>query len=138
MGPVMPLIDIGDLQLSNSKGAKQTELFKAIREKIVEQLWPIGGKLPSTRKLAEELSLSRNTVTNTYEQLVAEGYIESRAGSGFYVCIELPEAYLPAPIAHSAQQSSIPPYNNDGAFASGVPDLNLISDKKMATPTTAT
>ncbi|WP_237359586.1 PLP-dependent aminotransferase family protein [Vibrio marisflavi] len=126
----MPLIDIGDLQLSNSKGAKQTELFKAIREKIVEQLWPIGGKLPSTRKLAEELSLSRNTVTNTYEQLVAEGYIESRAGSGFYVCIELPEAYLPAPIAHSAQQSSIPPYNNDGAFASGVPDLNLFPIKK--------
>lgn len=42
-------------------------------------------RLPSTRKMAEELKISRNIMIEVYEQLIAEGYLESRVGSGTYV-----------------------------------------------------
>ena len=73
----MQSIEIGDLQLAKDLGAKQVQLFQAIRAKIVDQLWPKGGKLPSTRVLAKELSLSRNTVMYAYDQLVAEGILKA-------------------------------------------------------------
>jgi GntR family transcriptional regulator/MocR family aminotransferase len=41
-----------------------------------------GERLPSTRQLAEQLGVSRGTVVDVYEQLLAEGYVESTAGSG--------------------------------------------------------
>lgn len=90
----MQPIDVGDLQLSEQYDTRQTALFHAVREKIVQDLWSKGSKLPSTRKLAVELSVSRNTVIYAYEQLVTEGYIESRKGSGFYVSVEQPEHFL--------------------------------------------
>ncbi|NVJ57273.1 MAG: winged helix-turn-helix transcriptional regulator, partial [Vibrionaceae bacterium] len=85
----MTPIEIGDLALNQGKATLQEQLFHAIRSKIVAHLWPLGGKLPSTRKMAGELALSRNTVIAAYEQLAAEGYIESRRSSGFYVAVEL-------------------------------------------------
>lgn len=90
----MQPIDVGDLQLDEQHDTRQTALFHAIREKIVRDLWSKGSKLPSTRKLAVELSVSRNTVIYAYEQLVIEGYIESKQGSGFYVSVEQPEHFL--------------------------------------------
>jgi GntR family transcriptional regulator/MocR family aminotransferase len=47
--------------------------------------------------MAEQLSVSRNTVLNAYEQLLAEGYLEAKAGSGTYVAQVLPEQLLAAP-----------------------------------------
>ena len=44
-----------------------------------------GSRLPSTRAYADELGLSRGTVTAAFDQLVAEGYLFSRAGSGTHV-----------------------------------------------------
>ncbi len=123
MDPVLQLIDIGDLTLSNGKGSRQDKLFDAIRDKIVQQLWHKGGKLPSTRKLAVELSLGRNTVTSAYEQLVAEGYLESRQGSGFYVAVELPEQYLPFLTAKEKTTTPAPIQDINSPFAPGVPDL---------------
>lgn len=42
-------------------------------------------KLPSTRSLAQSLKVSRTTIVNAYEQLMSEGYLKSRAGSGYIV-----------------------------------------------------
>lgn len=95
----MALIDIGDLQLDDKTTTKQTALFEAIRNKIVAQLWGKGLKLPSTRKLAQELNLSRNTVIHAYEQLHAEGYLESRIGSGYFVALELPDQFVATSVA---------------------------------------
>lgn len=53
-----------------------------------------GMKLPSTRALAEELNVSRNTILNAYRQLMAEGYIESVQGSGTYVARISPDVLL--------------------------------------------
>ena len=58
---------------------------------------PAGGtRLPSTRELAADLGVSRNTVMNAFRQLLSEGYIEGRAGSGTYVTDFLPEDLLQA------------------------------------------
>ncbi|MEF1172386.1 PLP-dependent aminotransferase family protein [Vibrio sinaloensis] len=126
MDPVLTPIDSGDLTLSCKNSSLQQQLFQAIRSKVVSHLWPLGGKLPSTRKLALELSISRNTVIAAYEQLVAEGYLESRPGSGFFVAVELPEHYLnvkdrspksPAPSACRERPLLNQP------FSPGIPDL---------------
>ena len=44
-----------------------------------------GSRMPSLRKCSQELQLSRTTVENAYLQLAAEGYIISKAQSGYYV-----------------------------------------------------
>ncbi|ANU38757.1 PLP-dependent aminotransferase family protein [Vibrio scophthalmi] len=131
MSRISPHIDIGDLCLPESNATLQARLFHAIRDKIVHGLWPLAGKLPSTRKLALELNLSRNTVIATYEQLLCEGYIESQRGSGFYVSLELPEHYLntkntaDTPASHSKLKQDI-----NRSFAPGIPDLTQFPLKK--------
>ena len=50
-----------------------------------------GRKIPSTRNLASELKVSRITVLCAFQQLSAEGYIESSAGSGTYVARSIPD-----------------------------------------------
>ncbi|WP_249199172.1 PLP-dependent aminotransferase family protein [Photobacterium sp. GJ3] len=119
------LIEIGDLTLATQTGSRQERLFHAIRDKIVGNLWPTGGKLPSTRHLAQELKLSRNTVTAAYEQLVAEGYIDSRQGSGFYVAVELPEHFITAGANRHSRQPvpAVKRTDLNLPFAPGVPDL---------------
>ena len=60
-------------------------LYESLRQAILDLRLPPGGRLPSSRELATDLSLSRNTVSSAFDQLIAEGYIEARAGSGCYV-----------------------------------------------------
>jgi GntR family transcriptional regulator/MocR family aminotransferase len=60
-------------------------LYEAIRQAILSQQLPPGTRLPSTRELAGDLGLSRNTVLSTFEALLAEGYILARPGSGTFV-----------------------------------------------------
>ena len=62
------------------------QIYAAIRRDIEEGSITCGEKLPSTRLLAANLSVSRFTVDLAYGQLVSEGYIQARAGSGFFVC----------------------------------------------------
>ena len=61
------------------------QLDTQLRQAIVSQRLPAGTRLPATRKLAQELGVSRITVQNTYEQLIAEGYLMSVGRSGTYV-----------------------------------------------------
>lgn len=64
-----------------------------IRQKLVEAvtsgIFPPEQRLPSSRKLAEQLSVARNTVVLVYEQLIDEGYLVSRERSGIYVNEEI-------------------------------------------------
>ncbi|MGL5354516.1 MAG: PLP-dependent aminotransferase family protein, partial [Clostridium sp.] len=53
----------------------------------------VGTKLPSIRLLSQNLNLSKTTIENSYQQLLSEGYIESRPRSGLYVC-KLEEDFL--------------------------------------------
>jgi GntR family transcriptional regulator / MocR family aminotransferase len=71
---------------------------------LTGQLAP-GTKLPSSRTLAEDLDIARNTVLRVYDQLTAEGYVLSTTGSGTYVADTRPDtaAVRPRALAHPAQ-----------------------------------
>jgi GntR family transcriptional regulator/MocR family aminotransferase len=60
------------------------QLYEEIKTDIVTHR-RVGDKLPSIRALAHELNVSKTTVESAYSQLYAEGYIESRERSGYYV-----------------------------------------------------
>ncbi|WP_042301850.1 PLP-dependent aminotransferase family protein [Paraburkholderia kururiensis] len=55
------------------------------RRRIEERVFRPGMRMPSIRKLALDKGVSRFTVVEAYERLVAQGYLDSRRGSGFYV-----------------------------------------------------
>ena len=63
----------------------QRQLYAEIRGAILHGRLSPGARLPSTRVLAADLGLSRNTVAGAFDQLLAEGYLEGRVGSGTYV-----------------------------------------------------
>ena len=70
---------------SKDKMPLYEQLYLKIRGLITEGELVEGEKLPSERALAANLQISRNTVTLAYEQLYAEGYVEVRPQSGYYV-----------------------------------------------------
>ena len=55
------------------------------RRRIDERVFRPGMRMPSIRKLALDKGVSRFTVVEAYERLLAHGYLDSRRGSGFYV-----------------------------------------------------
>ena len=62
------------------------QIYKYIKKDIQDGGLPFKKRLPSTRKLAKFLQVSRTTVDMAYEQLVSEGYIEAVPCKGFFVC----------------------------------------------------
>ncbi|MBF2004651.1 GntR family transcriptional regulator [Chlorogloeopsis fritschii PCC 9212] len=62
-----------------------SQLFNQIRFAIASRQYPPGYKLPSTRALAMQTGLHRNTISKVYRQLEDDGLVESLAGSGIYV-----------------------------------------------------
>jgi DNA-binding transcriptional MocR family regulator len=70
------------------------QLYKRLRGAILAGQLARGARLPSTRTLASELGISRTTTALAYEQLLLEGFLESRVGQGTVVSRELPTDLL--------------------------------------------
>src|SRR5678815_1816546 len=87
MGPIaMPIATLNMVRVDRrQKAPLQSQLYKQIRELIVSGQLKAGLRLPSTRDLVGQLSVSRNTIVYALDRLVAEGYLRSRTGSGIYV-----------------------------------------------------
>ncbi len=64
---------------------KYIQLYEHIKHEILRGKVEKGEKLPSIRVLCDSLKISKSTAENAYQQLVVEGYIESRLKSGYYV-----------------------------------------------------
>ncbi|MEK4359559.1 PLP-dependent aminotransferase family protein [Paenibacillus sp. FSL M7-1455] len=64
---------------------KYLALYHALREAIQEGRLPGGMKLPSTREMAERYGLSRGAVAQSYDMLMAEGYVYAETGRGTFV-----------------------------------------------------
>jgi GntR family transcriptional regulator/MocR family aminotransferase len=93
------------------------QLYGEIRGAILSERLAAGTRLPSSRELARSLGVSRATVVNAFDQLLAEGYLESRAGSGTYVADLLPDDLLQARSAAppaSGQRAAHPPLSQRG------------------------
>ncbi len=67
------------------------QIYDGFRAKIIGRILQAGQQIPSTRALAAELGISRIPVLDAYSQLLAEGYFESRVGTGTFVSASLPE-----------------------------------------------
>lgn len=88
------------------------EIYEQIKAQIIGNLLKSGEKLPSKRKLSQQLSVSVNTVDSAYSQLVAEGYLEAVPKSGYFVCeiepyFKRPEEDLSSRIARSEQKKLV-------------------------------
>ncbi len=83
------------------------QLVEQLREAIRRTLIAPGAKLPSSRRLAEQLDVSRNTVVRAYEELSIEGQIESRPASGMFVAMRPPEGSVHSPSNDIAQADDL-------------------------------
>lgn len=136
------------LHLKKSAGLpRNQQIYKLLRQAILERLLPAATRLPSSRDLAAQLGISRNTVLFGYEQLLAEGYLETRGGAGTHVTDTVPEL-LGAPLAGTARKPAPPTVRSAlsrrgrslvaqagaaqqqwGAFVPGVPDVTQFPHK---------
>lgn len=82
--PLVLPFDCAGLVLDRRRGLSR-QLYEALRARVLDGRLSSGTRLPATRDLANMLALSRNSVVRAYDQLYAEGYIESRVGDGTYV-----------------------------------------------------
>jgi len=108
-----------DLHLEVSGSRVRAGLEAALREAVRSGRLAAGTSLPSSRALARDLRVARNTVVDAYGQLVAEGWLAARHGSGTWVAERTePPAAMPAAPAPAA----VPPVRHD--LRPGVPDLS--------------
>jgi GntR family transcriptional regulator / MocR family aminotransferase len=70
------------------------QIYDGLREGILTGRFEAGSRLPATRSLAVSLGVSRITVTECYDRLISEGYLETQQGSGTFVCLHLPETSM--------------------------------------------
>ncbi len=82
-------------------GTLQAQVQQMIAEGILSGRFHVGEKLPSSRKLAAHLGVSRITVTLAYTELVANDYLTARGRSGYFVSdnAPVPPTYSPRPRA---------------------------------------
>ena len=97
--------------------ALHRQIEASIRDAIRAGRLPRGTSLPPTRGLADELGVSRGVVVEAYQQLIAEGYLTSRAGGYTRVAIgpELPRGSAIAAAGHGAATIDFCPCKADGS-----------------------
>ena len=72
------------------------QLYRQIREDIVQGIYPYGGRLPSKRTVAAETSVSIITVEHACALLCDEGYVEARERSGYFVIFRTGDGFAAA------------------------------------------
>ncbi|WP_047456596.1 PLP-dependent aminotransferase family protein [Rhizobium rhizogenes] len=109
--------------LDRISGDLEGQVYRLMRDRILQGQMPAGQRLPSTRRLAVSLGVARSTVVNAYERLKAEGYLQSTTGAATRVA-----EFATPPLQGQAEPSPLSPppaieAASDGLFKSGVPDV---------------
>ncbi|MES2940550.1 MAG: PLP-dependent aminotransferase family protein [Pseudomonadota bacterium] len=104
----------------DGNGDLYAQLARALKHSILEGRLPVGTRLPSTRQLAGDLSVSRNTVVSAYELLAAEQAIDCRAGAGCYVA-----AAVAARAPGASRPADVRPQTRFSERARALPPLHL-------------
>ena len=92
--------------LSRGSGSSLVEqIVQSVASRIDDKLLRTGARMPSIRQFADQHKVSRFTVVEAYDRLVATGFLESRRGSGFYVRDRAP---MTAPRAQQPKKSVTP------------------------------
>ncbi|MCR8645996.1 PLP-dependent aminotransferase family protein [Paenibacillus sp. N1-5-1-14] len=107
------------------------QVFNQLQTKIFSGELVAGSPLPSTRQLAGHLHVSRNVILEAYDQLMAEGYLESKQGSGTYVAegLLLEQSSIPEQSILTEESISKSSNENQISFRSGIPALDLFPRK---------
>lgn len=107
------------------------QIYNYFKESILAQRLRSGQRLPGTRSLAAELEVSRNTVSLAFEQLLIEGYIEGRTGSGSYVAETIPDYLLPdlAEVQHAPEISHPDIPNSEQINSLKLKGINTVKDE---------
>lgn len=124
-------IEPDSIRLSG-EGSLQLQLYQALRQPLLSGLWPSGALLPSSRVLASELQLSRNTVNAALAQLVAEGYLQGQPGRGYCIITQLPDAYFQT--SHVANSYGLPASANTSTNSNTKPHSSVEILLQTATP----
>lgn len=111
-----------------SKISLSKQLYTYYKEVILNGNLKSKDKLPSTRELSRDLNVARNVVLDCYEQLIAEGYIYTRSGSGTFVSEGVNYQQMKRKIDLHA--ITIENVIEKISFRSGIPDLDHIPIKK--------
>jgi GntR family transcriptional regulator/MocR family aminotransferase len=131
------------LQVDRSAGIPlHRQIYQRLRQAILDGLLRPGQRVPSTRALAVELEVSRLPVLTAYDQLLHEGYLQGRVGSGTFVSTELPDDLLHSPPLaapgrpDAARRRPRPPSVRDdgelGPFRMNLPALDLFPHSAWA------
>lgn len=88
----IPFLMLGDKSATGVPLYRQ--IYEGVRDAILSGKLISGTRLPASRVLAKQLSVSRLTVVNAFEQLLAEGYLEGKPGAGTFVASKIPEDLL--------------------------------------------
>ncbi|MGW7053802.1 MocR-like pyridoxine biosynthesis transcription factor PdxR [Streptomyces sp. NPDC054887] len=86
-----------DLHVELGASGLRRGLMNALREAVRTGRLAPGTRLPSSRSLAADLGVARNTVADAYAELVAEGWLTARQGSGTRVAPRAAPRETPAP-----------------------------------------
>jgi GntR family transcriptional regulator/MocR family aminotransferase len=106
------------LDLSPQPGGVGDRLTAQLREAIVQGRIAAGSRMPSSRALAGDLRVSRGLVVTAYEQLIAEGRLVSRRGSGTTVAPRSASSASASPVRATEPAAVVAP------LRPGVPDLS--------------
>ena len=87
----------------NANDGLQLQLRQSVAASILSGRLRVGDRLPSSRKLANHLNISRITVTLAFQELAADGYLESRSRSGYFVAETAPVARIKGVVSASAE-----------------------------------
>ncbi|HYD99086.1 MAG TPA: PLP-dependent aminotransferase family protein [Alphaproteobacteria bacterium] len=96
-----------DHPLALGRPSLTAQVMEAVRGRIAGRMLAPGARVPSIRAFAREQGVSKSTVVEAYERLVAEGVIDARPGSGFYVAGR-PQPLLLGPAAPPAERDIDP------------------------------
>lgn len=108
------------------------QIYHSIKESILSGKIAGGTKLPSSRELSGELHVARNVVIEAYEQLIAEGYVYSKNGSGTYISEGVVLSDFQGQVCIPQKPAELSKPTVSVSFRTGVPDLALIPIKKWA------
>ena len=105
------------------------QLYTHLQNAILTGDLKSGTRLPSTRALANELGVSRNTVFNAYQQLISEGYLDGVVGSGTFVARILPDHLLTSPgrndlVATQAAEPGRPQFSDHATLQMTAPQMS--------------
>ncbi|MFL5618113.1 MAG: PLP-dependent aminotransferase family protein, partial [Gemmatimonadaceae bacterium] len=103
-GPASPVVQL--VMDPESAVPMYRQLYEGLREAILTRRLAPGARLPSSRALATDLGVARNTVLQAFDQLRSEGYLDGRRGGGTRAREVIPDSLLTVPRAARTGKAS--------------------------------